>query len=83
MNRVLLVEDHASSREPLAFMFDREPEFEVLTQAGSLSEAREMLEGVDLAIVDLELPDGNGVEIIGESRSIKKTAFLCRRWSGG
>ena len=29
MNRVLLVDDHATFREPLAFMFEREPEFEV------------------------------------------------------
>jgi DNA-binding NarL/FixJ family response regulator len=29
VNRVLLVDDHAAFREPLAFMFDREPEFEV------------------------------------------------------
>ncbi len=36
MNRVLLVDDHATFREPLSFMFDREPEFEVVAQAGSL-----------------------------------------------
>jgi DNA-binding NarL/FixJ family response regulator len=29
VNRVLLVDDHATFREPLAFMFEREPEFEV------------------------------------------------------
>ena len=69
MNRVLLVDDHAAFREPLAFMFDREPEFEVVAQAGSLSEARRDLEIIDLAVVDLDLPDGDGTELIGELRA--------------
>lgn len=68
MNRVLLVDDHATFREPLAFMLDLEPEFEVVAQAGSLAEARRLLDGIDLAIVDLNLPDGDGTELIGELR---------------
>ena len=69
MNRVLLVDDHATFREPLAFMFEREPEFEVTAEAGSLAEARRALEGIDLAVVDLDLPDGNGTELVGELRA--------------
>ena len=69
MNRVLLVDDHAAFREPLVFMFDREPGFEVVAQAGSLSEARSVLENIDLAVVDLDLPDGDGAELIGELRA--------------
>lgn len=69
MNRVLLVDDHGTFREPLAFMFDREPGFEIAGQAGSVAEARQMLEGVDLAVVDLDLPDGDGTELIGELRA--------------
>ena len=38
--RILLVEDHASFRQALAFMFEREQEFIVTGQAGSLAEAR-------------------------------------------
>ena len=68
MIRVLLVDDHAAFRESLSFMFDREPEFVVAGQAGTLAEAREMLEGVDVALIDLDLPDGNGTELIGELR---------------
>ena len=70
MNRVLLVDDHAAFREPLAFMFDQEPDFEVVAQAGSLAEARRVLDGIDLAVVDLSLPDGNGTELIGELRAV-------------
>ncbi len=69
MNRVLLVDDHATFREPLAFMFDREPDFEVVAEAGTLAEAHRVLEGVDLAVVDLDLPDGDGTELIGELRT--------------
>ena len=69
MNFVLLVDDHATFREPLAFMFEREPDFEVVAQAGSLAEARRMLGGTDLAVVDLDLPDGDGTELLGELRA--------------
>ena len=69
MNSVLLVDDHATFREPLAFMFEREPDFEVVAQAGSLAEARRMLGGTDLVVVDLDLPDGDGTELLGELRA--------------
>jgi DNA-binding NarL/FixJ family response regulator len=66
MQRILLVEDHASFRQTLAFVFDRESEFEVVAQAGSLAEARQVIDGleVDLGVMDLSLPDGEGVELI-------------------
>lgn len=70
--RVLLVEDHASVREAIASSFEQEPGFEVSGQAASLAEAREMLEAsgdarpVDVAIVDLGLPDGYGGDLIKE-----------------
>ena len=68
--RILLVEDHASFRQAVASVLDREPEFEVVGQAGSLEEARGMLGAgpVDVAIVDLGLPDGYGGELIKELR---------------
>jgi PAS domain S-box-containing protein len=66
--RVLLVEDHVSVRQALATAFGQEQDFEVAGQAGSLAEARQMLEDVDVAIVDLALPDGYGGEIITELR---------------
>jgi len=68
MRRILLVEDHASFRQTLAFVFDQQPEFEVVAQAGTLAEARRTMEGseADLGIIDLTLPDGEGTELIGE-----------------
>ena len=66
--RILLVEDHASFRQALALVFDREDEFEVVAQAGSIAEAREAIAAnpVDAAVVDLALPDGSGANFIRE-----------------
>jgi DNA-binding NarL/FixJ family response regulator len=78
--RVLLVEDHASFRQALAFMLEREPGFEVAEQVGSLAEARELngevLENVEVAIVDLALPDGDGLELIEEFSSRPRMTTL-------
>ncbi len=72
----MLVEDHATLREPLAFMFNREPDFEVVAQAGSLGEAREKLGSIDLAIVDLDLPDGDGTDLIGALRAVNPRGMV-------
>ena len=70
MRRILLVEDHASFRQTLAFVFDQQDEFEVVAQAGTLAEVRRKMEGsvADLAVIDLTLPDGEGTELIEELR---------------
>ena len=62
--RVLLVEDHAAVREAIAPAFAQDDEFIVAGEAGSLAEARGMLDEVDVAIVDLGLPDGDGSDLI-------------------
>jgi len=67
MNSVLLVEDHLSFSESLSIMLEKEPEFEVVGQAGSVKEALNLSETeVDLAVVDLGLPDGEGADVIWE-----------------
>lgn len=69
----MLVEDHVSFRQALAFMFEREPEFEVVGQVGSVGEVRELPDGllrdVEVAVVDLALPDGDGLELIEDLSS--------------
>jgi DNA-binding NarL/FixJ family response regulator len=70
--RVMIVDDHDSFRQPLAFMLEREPDLTVTAQASSLAEARELLKvgdgggEVDVAVVDLDLPDGSGTEVLVE-----------------
>jgi DNA-binding NarL/FixJ family response regulator len=68
--RILLVDDHTSTREPMAFMLDQEDDITVVAQAGSLAEARAAIAGVgstlDVAVLDLGLPDGSGEELIAD-----------------
>jgi DNA-binding NarL/FixJ family response regulator len=66
----MLVEDHIAFRQALAFLLSHKPDLEVVAQAGSLAEAREaLLEGrLDVAVVDLGLPDGDGRELFAELR---------------
>jgi DNA-binding NarL/FixJ family response regulator len=67
--RVMLVEDHIAFRQSLASLLSRESDLEVVAQAGSLAEARQMLDApLDVAVIDLSLPDGDGRDLIGELR---------------
>jgi DNA-binding NarL/FixJ family response regulator len=61
---LLLVDDHASFREALAFMLDREPDLSVIAQAGSAEEARCCDAAWSVAVVDLSLPDGGGASLV-------------------
>ena len=60
MTRVMLVEDHAVFRQALSSILDRQQDIDVVAQAGSLAEARQCLGGVDVMVLDLALPDGDG-----------------------
>jgi DNA-binding NarL/FixJ family response regulator len=62
--RILLVDDHVSTREPLAFMLEQEPDLTVVAQAGCVAEARRALGEAGAAVEDLGLPDGSGEELI-------------------
>jgi DNA-binding NarL/FixJ family response regulator len=66
--RVMLVEDYLAFREALAFLLSHKPDLEIVAQAGSLAQAREALleRHLDVAVVDLGLPDGDGRELFGE-----------------
>lgn len=66
MIRVSLVDDHAAFRQPLAFMLERQPNLQVVDQAGTVAEAHRLSFDVDVAIVDLGLPDGDGVDVVRE-----------------
>jgi len=76
--RIMVVDDHDTFRDPLAFMLEREPDLTVVARPGSLAEAREVLGSaelaVDVAIVDLNLPDGSGADLIGELKSSRPQA---------
>jgi PAS domain S-box-containing protein len=72
--RVLVVADHAAIRQALAAALGQADELEVVGQAGSLAEARQMLQAVDVAVIELGLPDGYGGDLIDELREAKPNA---------
>jgi DNA-binding NarL/FixJ family response regulator len=48
----------------------------VVAQAGSVAEAQEKLGGIDLAVVDLNLPDGDGTSLIGALRAVNPRGMV-------
>ena len=66
--RVLLVDDHPLVRAGARrLILDRWPDAQVL-EAGSLAEALDAHDGCTLAVVDLSLPDANGLEALVKLR---------------
>ena len=68
MPRILFAEAHRGFRQSASLMLDREPDLEVMAQAGSVSEGRRWMAegGMDAAIVDVPLPDEYGLELVRE-----------------
>jgi DNA-binding NarL/FixJ family response regulator len=64
---VLVVVNHNAFREALAICLNQEEDLEVAWQAGSITDTRDVhLDGIDVALVDPFLPDGDGLELIWE-----------------
>jgi DNA-binding NarL/FixJ family response regulator len=74
MIRVLIVDDNEPYTEAFVRLLEPQPDVEVVARAGSLAEAREELSGVDVALIDRGLPDGDGIELIRELRQVSPGA---------
>jgi DNA-binding NarL/FixJ family response regulator len=74
MERVLLIEGHALFRQGLALLLKWRLDMESV-EAGSLAEGRRVLSDLkcmtDLAIIALDLPDGDGSELIEQLHKTK------------
>ncbi len=70
--RVLLVDDHDLIRKGLRHAFERDPQFEVVGEAGTAGEAVRQCAALapDVVIMDLRLPDGSGLDA---TRQLRKT----------
>ncbi|MFJ6042057.1 response regulator transcription factor [Brachybacterium paraconglomeratum] len=63
--RVVLVDDEHLIRSALATMLSLEEDLEVLGEAGRVAEGARLIAETtpDIAVVDLQLPDGDGLEL--------------------
>ena len=66
--KLLIADDHPVVRDGLSSMFDREPGFEVLGEAGDGSEAVRLAQALqpDVILMDLRMPGTDGVTAISE-----------------
>ena len=62
---VLLVDDHELIRQGLRRAFERTDDFTVVAEAGSVAEAVAAAKEhqPDVVVVDVRLPDGNGLDV--------------------
>jgi len=69
--RIFLVDDHEIVRRGLRELLEAHEGFEVVGEAGTAEQAIARIPAThpDVAVVDLRLPDGNGVEVCREVRS--------------
>lgn len=69
--RVFLLDDHEVVRAGLAAMLDREADIEIVGEAGGATEALRVVDRVrpDVAVLDVRLADGNGIEVCRAIRS--------------
>jgi DNA-binding NarL/FixJ family response regulator len=68
--RVMLVEDHPDFGRLMEGLLGGQADIKLVAQAGSLAEARKhaALVRFDVVVLDLSLPDGNGVDLIVDLR---------------
>lgn len=65
MVKVFLVDDHEVVRRGLVDLLGADPELDVVGEAGSVTEAMARVPAArpDVAVLDVRLPDGNGIEL--------------------
>lgn len=68
LTRIALVDDHEIVRRGIADLLSDESDFEVVAEAGTFREALACIPPArpDVAVLDVRLPDGNGVELCRE-----------------
>jgi DNA-binding NarL/FixJ family response regulator len=70
--RVFLLDDHEVVRRGIADLLSLEADMEVVGEAGSATDALHRIPAArpDVAVLDVRLPDGTGIEVCRDARSI-------------
>ena len=65
MVKVFLVDDHEVVRRGLSDLLSSDPDLEIVGEAGTVAEAKARIPASlpDVAVLDVRLPDGNGIEL--------------------
>ena len=68
---VFLLDDHELVRRGLREFLEEEGDLEIVGEAGTAAEALEAIPATspDVAVIDVRLPDGNGIEVCRDIRS--------------
>jgi len=76
--RVLIVDDHALIRQGLRRAFEHDESITVVGEADSVVEARRAFAELspDVVLVDVSLPDGDGLSLTGELRTQSPTVGI-------
>ncbi|MCB9162123.1 MAG: response regulator transcription factor [Caldilineaceae bacterium] len=78
MMQILIVDDHAILRSGLRLLIDAQPTLNVVGEAGSGADAVTQARALqpDLILLDLSMPDGDGLSIIATLRSVAPQARI-------
>jgi DNA-binding NarL/FixJ family response regulator len=70
--KILIVDDHPSVRGGVNAILGTDPSFRVVGEAGSRKEALDRAEngGIDIMMLDIELEDGNGIDLTLRLRTL-------------
>ncbi len=70
--RIIIVDDHPIMRHGLAQLINAQPKLEVCVLVGTVAEALAAIAASppDLALVDISLPDRNGLELLKDIRAL-------------
>ena len=70
--RVVIVDDHQLVRDGIRLLLSRHPDLEIVGEAGSVAQAvrRVAFDEPDLVLLDVDLPDGSGVEACRRIRAM-------------
>src|ERR1700712_2966640 len=71
MITVFLVDDHELARRGIAGLLQVEPDIEVVGEAATAAQARSRILATrpDVAVLDVRLPDGSGIDVCRDIRS--------------